>query len=289
MAIVVSFPNEGEQDIIVHRARTTDPINVVRYLRVLNQGTQTLYYKIVTTSADWSITSPTNGEIGELSPGASTGVVLVMQRSVPTSDVAETVGMKIQAYTDSAYTNLLEEYEFNFNAVIADFDSWTNVTKWDFDDGTWQGWTAGHIGDWAAYDPVLTDARSISAGGYSVVCPVSDVSHAGASALTNSAVAIPNNTRAVLLLYLSIASGKTVPSEAYLEIYVNDTKKLDVKIGKVLSSITRDNWYVVGLDITEYANNTTSVEIRVGQPTDDVFDSYSVYLDEITVAGTDSL
>jgi hypothetical protein len=105
-----------------------------------------LYFKasIVSPPGDYSVSS-TN--LGSLAPGQSGFFIFTPVRAMPAltaGEYDETLTLRIDAYTDSGYSaayanQTLGVMVHHFNHADA---SWTVIEHADFDDDTFQGWTA---------------------------------------------------------------------------------------------------------------------------------------------------
>jgi len=282
MAISYSLGATNNDTIVIDRTRATDPISATLLLVIQNQGTSTMYYKITETSGAWSISSPTNGELGSVSSGYKSGRKITLQRALPTSDTIETVTFTLEAYSDSGYTNLVESTTFSITFVIADIHSWPSYTKYDFDDGTSQGWS---------FDPSLymtvSASKSITAGGYSVALTGSGYQQ---YTLTKSET-LPSNSRVVMMLYYNVGSEYSIRKLHYIAIKVNGNTVFQagvydlpqVSTSGFIATDHTTTWDMIGVDLSDYAGQSVTIDIVVSA------EGGYTYLDDIIIAGTNAL
>ena len=265
MAIAYSLVAPKNGVIVIDRTRSADPINYTFALKIQNQGTTMVYYKLTETSGAWSITSPTDGKLGSVSSGSTATKTIGLQRALPTSDIVEPIDFTLEAYSDSEYSNLIESVSFSLTAILADIHSWPSYAKYDFDDGTEQGWTLSG-------GALVSNDKSITAGGYSI-----KMGGSGNYSMSRS-ITVPNTSRAVLVFYVNVHLGRLDT----LSIKVNDTK---VFVGGnsydfIPSSTT--TWDIIGVDLSDYAGQTVVLQISFEI-------SNTIYIDDIIVAGTNAL
>lgn len=129
-----------------------DPIVFKIRLRINNNEGFTCWYKVVadgTPPSGWTIDEQYLGSV--VNGGAGTFTYSGFKRARPTSvstELEETVNMKIEVYKDSGYTDLFCTCSFTQDFVIIDYSSavWTENTYNNFDDGSVQGWTCPFTG-----------------------------------------------------------------------------------------------------------------------------------------------
>ena len=282
MAISYSLGATNNDTIVIDRTRATDPISATLLLVIQNQGTSTMYYKITETSGAWSISSPTDGKLGSVNSGYKSGRKITLQRALPTSDTIETVTFTLEAYSDSGYTNLVESTTFSITFVIADIHSWPSYTKYDFDDGTSQGWSFNP----SSYMTVSA-SKSITAGGYSVALTGSAYRQ---YTLTKSET-LPSNSRVVMMLYYNVGSEYSTRKLHYIAIKVNGNTVFQAGVydlpqvstsGFIATDYTT-TWDMIGVDLSDYAGQSVTIDIVVSA------EGGYTYLDDIIIAGTDAL
>ena len=273
MAISYSLVAPKNDTIVVDRTRAADPVRYNFKLRIKNQGTSTVYYKLTESSGTWSISSPSGGQLGSVGSGGSKIFDITLQRALPTSDVVETIDLTLEAYSDSGYSNLIESTSFSLTAILADIHSWPSYTKYDFDDGTDQGWSlSGYMS--------VSSAKSISAGGYSV--RVYNNSGGIRTTSMSKTETIPNTTRAVLVFYVNYVSASPL---FYISVKVNGVEVY--KAGDENSYLYSGDtgvWDVFGVDLSDYAGQSVTLEISLN-----LDNNGEAYIDDIIFAGTDTL
>lgn len=276
MAISYSLAGLRNDTIVIDRTRVADPINHTMILKIKNQGTSNIYYKITESSGSWGISSPTNGELGSVPPGSSEYRKVTIQRALPTSDTVETIQFTLEAYSDPKYTELIESTTFSLTAIIADVHSWPSYTKYGFDDGTTQGWTLSQF--------TVSSDVSITPGGYSLKCSKDGP---WTATLTKSET-IPSTSRAVLLLYYTTTgSGSTYRAIRSIEIKINGNTVYkcgdETNAYGYIHSGDMTTWDFIGVDLSDYAGQSVTIDIVVHGT------NYPIYVDDIIIAGTNAL
>lgn len=276
MAISYSLAGLRNDTIVIDRTRAADPINHTMVLKIKNQGTSDIYYKITESSGSWGISSPTNGELGSVSAGSEGYKKVTIQRALPTSDTVETIQFTLEAYSDSGYTKLIESTTFSLTAIIADVHSWPSYTKYGFDDGTTQGWTLSQF--------IVSSDVSITPGGYSIKCSKYDL---WTGTLTRT-VTIPSTSRAVLLLYYTTTgSGLKYRAIRSFEIKINGNTVYkcgdETNVDGYIHSGGMTTWDFIGVDLSDYAGQSVTIDIVIYG-----YD-FNIYVDDIIIAGTNAL
>jgi len=126
------------------------------YLKITNNEQQTLYYQVkpkpaATQPPRYTINTT---DLGSIANGATTeftnwaGIACTAANKPAAADIpsggvlSETCYLRVEAYTDSAYTTSFGYADFNivFKWIDSASAGWTVVDTDDFDDGTVQGW-----------------------------------------------------------------------------------------------------------------------------------------------------
>jgi len=285
---VVFSAYTNEDNVVLDTTYLADPFDYKMSIYIKNQSTQTLYFKVVSGSTDWTITSPTNGELGSI--GAATGAwkVVTLQRAKPTTDVTETVPLTIEVYTDSGYTNKVDQATLNINFTIANLRAWQNVTIYDFEDGTSQGWTLGS--DWS-----VSSAASVEAGGYSLQY-YKTYSNATWTSSVSLSTTLPNNAQVVLNLlmaakFYSVSTWKSMLYYLKVKVNGNDVFVIDnmENMGYYYrpssGSSKSFNWVNIGADLSAYAGQSVTIDIELSGYMDNTSNKTWVWLDDIIIAG----
>ncbi len=283
MAISYSLIAPKNDTIVVDRTRAADPVNYTFKLKIQNQGTSTVYYKLTESSGAWSISSPSNGELGSVDSGSSAVFTITLQRALPTTDVKETIDFTLEAYSDSGYTNLIESTTFSLTAILADIHSWPDYVNYDFDDGTLQGWSFSSENVTSGGDATVSvvNTYSISPGGYCVRLDRASAGGVTCDFVLSKTVTLPSKSTVVVVWYLYRDSTDSDVYKAAVRVNGNvvfQTSTLD---------ISTTMWDMVGADLSDYAGQTVALDIIVRAEI--ATGSFYTYLDEIIIAGTDTL
>lgn len=279
--------NAGENKIALDTKYMPDPFNYKLSVNVKNQSTKTLYFKVSVDNANWQVADPSDGKLGSIGAASNKWFVITLSRAKPSSDVTENVTLKFEAYTDDSYTTKVDEGSLDLTFIIGDFRNWDNVTVYDFEDGTSQGWTLGSY--WS-----VSGSASVEAGGYSL-----QHYRQSTGTITSSIsrdVTLPNNSQVVLNLLMAArqyAYSTSYNRLYYLKIKVNGNEVFVIEnmenMGYYLhpstdTTITRD-WVNIGADISEYAGQSVTIEIEISWYSNNLYNKLWMWIDDIIIAG----
>ena len=261
-----------------------------RYLQLIvhNQGSATTYYKLVSEDENWSVSTPTNGELGSVGAGSMKRITSVVTRStgIPSAPSTETLNLKIEAYSDTAYSVKAGEASFDLAMYYVDSSSEASVLKWDFDDGTTQGWTLGSRFS-------LSDTYSLGGGGYSAYISVTTGNNQNISytdSMSISGVTLPATSKVFWFVHFLPRSspGSSGVEEMRITLKVNGIDKFSYFTDIGDASVLKGKWSQIGIDISEHAGQTVGLEIEAYVHGDD-YSWVKLYIDDIVIVGTDLL
>jgi hypothetical protein len=279
--------NLNANKIFIDMTYLPDPITHQFWLTIQNQSISALYFKIVSNIANWSVSSPTDGKLGSVDAGATGTFTPVLSRAKPASETTDTGSLKIEAYTDSGYTNKIGEASLDVTVYIEDLETWTDILKYDFDDGTAQGWSGGSV----------TSEVSVEVGGYSYITP--EVGGATADKSISRSITLTNRAKVRLALYLTLRNRNASPdynltvSIGTLIVKVNGTEVFKIPSTFLSVYATKGTtvysspWSKIALDLSAYKNQTVTITI-----TYTLYSPYSLtyaaaITDRIVIAGKD--
>jgi len=140
--IVVYRP--ADPDLYIDTADLPDPFSINIPLCITNNESITLYFKavLVNPPADYTVTEATLGSVGA---GSSACFVATFRRYKPSlvdGEYQETVTLRVEAYTDDAYTDLYGYIDIDITIVFIDHTdpAWSVVDIDNFDQGSEEGW-----------------------------------------------------------------------------------------------------------------------------------------------------
>jgi len=270
-----------------------DPVRHRFFVWIKNTSDTPLYFKIVCDIPNWELTHtpdvPADGKIGAVNAGATKYVIGAIRRSKPAGETEDTGRIKVEAYPDSAYTGLIESHSHPTTIYIEDLESWSNVQKWDFDDGTAQGWTLDHMS--------ISDEKSIATPGYSARFYETQSAWSGAPHpfYLERSITLPNTTKVRLSFYFAASchAGEQCYCN-YFDVLVN---------GEILQSLVKHGgyswsglwhghdadigWSKVGVDLSDYRGQTVTIRINVRYYISCLGSSGygKMFIDDIVVAG----
>jgi len=286
-SIVTLFQaNLNANNIYIDYSNLPDPITHRFLLLVKNQYTSTLYFKITSYVSNWIITSPSDGKLGGISPASQSVFTITITRPKPTTETTDTGYFKIEAFSDSGYTTKVGEATLDVTIYIEDLENWTDVTIFDFNDGTPQEWTLSS-------GVSVSSERSIEATGYSIK---GSVFGADATQYIERTVTLPNRNKVRISFYKSCSLYNTSTSTQYgnyreLSIKVNNVpifgipfKIVDVTLGSYATYSA--GWWKFSADLSSYKGQTVTIRIEWKLYASSVAGT-NVFLDRIVIAGKD--
>jgi len=279
--------NLNADKIFIDYSNLPDTIQHTFFITIRNQSVSNLYFKITSFISNWTVTSPTDGKLGEVGSGATSAFVVTISRSKPATETIDTGYLRIEAFTDSGYTNLVGYVDLNVTIYIEDLENWTDVIINSFDDGTQQGWSlSGGLS--------IANDRSIEVGGYSI--KTSAVAGGITTFYIYKTITLPNRNKVRTNFYKSLYlySGATGGFLALknVSVKVNDVKVFDIPfdvIGYNVSSYASVSlgWYKFCADLSAYKGQTVTLRIEWTLSSSYALAGIISWLDRIVIAGKD--
>lgn len=298
-----SFESEINDPIIV-----IDKTHIPGFVRqtisigVYNVSDSTLYFKILEQIPNWVIDPtgdvPLDGKLGAISPGEEKHFEGVILADLPLGESEDTGNFVVEAYTDAGYVNLIESHSHPTTIYIEDLESWANVQKWDFDDGSAQGWTLDGMNVDGSY--------SVDVPGYCLrkyYNPDGGLSWRSSPFYMSKSIIFPNTNKLRLSFYFRlVVTSQSYGAKLYLsnlQGFLDDEKIFDCykpEEGKILYILvtvgecpwSRDSYWVkTGFDISEYKGSTKTVKISglMWLYSRDTYGQGRILFDNIVVAG----
>jgi len=280
-AIFRAYANADK--VVIDMKYLPDTVTYKFWLTIQNQSLSMLYFKIVNNIPNWTLTSPSDGNLGSVSAGSTSTFTATMSRSKPSSETTDAGSLTIEAYTDSGYTNKIGETTLNVTVYFEDLESWTDVQIFE----SCQGWSA---------NGTLSSEVSVDAGG---LCIHSDyVSNGTAEKSVWKSITLPNRNKVRLSLYFLHKHYTTTSSSVTTRI-----DKLVVKVGStevfnipstILTRTTTSTgtwysspWTKIAVDLSEYRGQTVTITITFTLYSSASGANCAFIVDYIVVAGKD--
>ena len=263
--------------IVIDRRFLNDPVVHRFYLSVSNYSTTTLYYKLLMNMPYWKFgtTLPGTSEmnLGGIGANGAKTFYVYMVRPRPSNDVDAAGNLTLQVYSDSGYTNLINEASLDIHAYIMYLEGASLVQVWDFDDGTKQGWST-NLG--VAPGGIMGEGYMLK---YSLSCHGLGM---GWNRYASKSITLPDAPLVFLSFYFYGKWGGHYGWARidHLWIYVN---------GELVYYIPYDDiapngkWIKIGVDLSAYRGQTVTLEIKVSGYCHD--SDVTIYLDHIVIAG----
>ena len=279
--------NLNADKIFIDYSNLPDTIQHTFFITIRNQSVSNLYFKITSFISNWTVTSPTDGKLGEVGSGATSAFVVTISRSKPATETIDTGYLRIEAFTDSGYTNLVGYVDLNVTIYIEDLENWTDVIINSFDDGTQQEWSlSGGLS--------ISNDRSIETGGYSI--KTSTVAGGATTFYIYKTITLPNRNKVRINFYKSLYSyagaDSGSPTLKNVSVKVNDVKVFDIPFDAIVCYAPRYSsasvgWYKFCADLSAYRGQTVTLRIEWA-----LFSPISTigiisWLDRIVIAGKD--
>ena len=277
--------NLNADKIYIDLTYLPDPIKHKFWLTIRNQSLSTLYFKIICDIPNWTLDTPADGKLGSVGAGAAITFTPIITRAKPASETEDSGSLKIEAYTDSDYTNKMAEDTLDVTVYIEDLESWTDVIKSDFDDGTAQGWTLSHMN--------ISSTQSVEAGGYSAQFYSHSQYTYNIEASISKSLTLPNRNKVRISFFLaySIAAPARYVNVHDLSVMVDDVKIFDLpfKLDRLYSQSKKVGWVKVAADLSDYKGQTVTLKLRMfGQLEESgLYATVYIWFDRIVVAGKD--
>ena len=255
-----------------------DPITHKFWLTIKNQSVIALYFKIINNIANWTLTDPADGKLGSVNGGSETTFAITMTRANPGVETMDSGTLVIEAYTDSDYTNKISEDTLNVTVYIEDLESWPDVIKSDFDDGTAQGWTLGP-------NVSISNDESVEVGGYSA--KFDRGGEYNTEAYIEKTVTLPNRNKVRVSFYIAVHIWDY--GEAHdLSVLVNGEKVFDIPHEWYDYKQGRFGWLKITADLSEYRGQTVTLRIRTYINVHEGYNENGIcWFDRIVIAGKD--
>lgn len=295
MVVVTEFvANLNADKIYMDLTYLADPILKKFWLTIQNQGLSTLYFKIINNIPNWTLDTPADGKLGSVATGVTTTFTSIITRANPGAETTDSGSLKIEAYTDSGYTNKIGDATLDVTVYIEDLENWTDVAKSDFDDGTAQGWTLDNL--------TISSDLSVEVSGYSASGSISRTNTKGITSKTCSAsksLTLPdrNKVRVAFFMAFREVGNHSYAREQVLNLDVRvDGKNLDIPflIKEVSGSKTESlGWIKLTADLTSYKGQMLPLKITfvlVAQLVESASGASATsygWIDRIVVAGKD--
>lgn len=279
MALVsAKFGTFSPKGVLVYeRQYLVGDLDTTVNLYIHNQGTDTLYFQVEIDdpARNWTFGDGTTiKNLGSVAGASSKRIPMNLIRPAPAEDVEEEINLIIRAYSDSGYTNLVYEYTWTIEVYIVDFDNspnWVVLKRWDFDDGTAQGWT-GNLNP----NNYMSNEISVNPGGWSIKCSSSF------KYLESPEVTLPNASKILLLGYFTYRFTSTSGLGYVSEIHIKfgGTEVLSMT-GTVISasSAVYVGWNQFATDITPLGGTSGRVRMEF----DLINTSSYLYVDNIAI------
>lgn len=280
---------EGAGTQIVDIRDVVDIINYYVGLNIFNSSIQTLYFRlqIIDPSGNWTFDDGTTlKDLGSVNPAAVARLCVLLKRSKPPVGTEETITLKLLMYTDSEYTNKLDEKSQTITFVFIDTSQLTVIDESTFDDGSEDGWTLTGFS--------VSDEMSINAGGYSLKLAdrTSSTSFKTLVGTAEKSIVLPAMNKIYIRLYALRKMWAYGASYGTIRIYVNGelVSQFMLHYRAVPSGETGyDGWFNIVADISKYAGTPVTIKVEVEMRYRSTSVSYVpytiVYIDEILICG----
>jgi len=159
-----------DPDLHFDIADLPDPMSIVIPICITNNEDITLYFRavIANAGAEWRISSVNLGSVGAGNSACFLARFLRYKPSLIDGEYDEIITLRIEAYTDSGYTELYgyQEVQITIHYIDHYDPAWTIIDEDNFDEGTREDWKHGsgaidpNIGSWCGLR--ITNKRYIS-------------------------------------------------------------------------------------------------------------------------------
>jgi len=278
----VKFNLVVDRNIYIDLHRLPDPIRYLFGIEIWNQSFVTLWFRFIQTNPNWS---PSSVDLGSVAPGARGYFVVELSRPLPTADLTEDMPITIEAYLDSAYTQLATSISETVTCYLEYTENWPWVNIDNFDDGTWQGWAFTNVD--RSRGEISTD-HSVIAGGYSVkvLTPHRDVHSvvcAYPEAYIEKTLTVGTGTKGRLTLYFAnkrIIDKFIAPHE--ITVHINDELKRILRHTNIIG-VDHTAWRKITVAIPPGESVRVRITVKTHSQADGYFE-FAWYIDHIVWA-----
>lgn len=276
--------NLNADKIYIDLTYLADPIKNKFWLTIQNQSLSTLYFKIICNIPNWSMDTPADGKLGSVASSVTTTFEPIVTRSNPGSETTDSGSLKIEAYTDSGYTNKIGEATLNVTVYIEDLENWTDVTKNSFDDGTAQGWTLA-----PAANMSISTEQSVEVGGYSARFLKGGIYEVETS--ISKSISLPNRNKVRVSFFLGYeikGAGTYYYLVKYPYISADAVKVFEMPMVDTSLPLKTVGWLKLTADLSDYKGQTKTIKLSLMARTRGVSGGYvKIWYDRVVVAGKD--
>jgi len=266
--------------IVIDRNNLPSTVPYKLFFKIKNQSLVTLYFRVLVNIDGWTLTEPSDGHLGSVDSGKETLFSIVMERSKPSSDLEESGTIEIQAFTDSGYTNYIGSQSFNVTVIFVDVEGMDEVTMFDFNDGTKQGWETDGRTD-------VYDGKAVEAGGYCLRHYRTQVQFDVEGYLSYAGLELPDRNRVYLSLYWTYWVYNEYCKLYYLRTKVNGDVVHELLFPPLIGPASTDVWLKLGIDISQYRGQKVNLMIEFKNYAQALGYVVELCFDRIVIGGSD--
>lgn len=263
-------------------------------LWIYNTSDATLYFKIVEELPNWTLVTvpgvPADGKLGAIGAGGDKHFIGIIGRNLPAGESEDVGRFKVECYPDGTYTGLIESHSHPTTVYVEDLENWTNVQKFDFDDGTAQGWTL--------HDLIVSSSKSIEVGGHSLYGCVA--ASATKTPYLSKSINLPNVSKVRLSAYWffkvhNVDVGSSTHILYYLKVYVNDVEIYTCfKSGVPIFSYSCPSghcsyylgWFKIGVDLSAFKGETVDIRVEAQTYLSAPYGAGThIWIDDVVISG----
>jgi hypothetical protein len=245
-----------------------DGANFIIYIpyTTKNRSTSTLYYQLISGSASYVLTSPSNGKYNVIA-GVTTNSFFTLTRTNPGTDITEDVIITLEVFSDSGYTTLISSQTVTLTYKIYDLESFIYQYTQDFstDITGWSGQTGTIASVSATGSASLYWQSNTSVGGGILTAPY-----------VRTRLSLPDYDKIALTFYSLGAAERTSGTNVVtvedlgFNIYVNGVLIVSEVSYSTYQSATgsssniiyyEQSWIRHSLDLALYRNQTITLEL----------------------------
>lgn len=285
--------NLDADKVYLNKLYLRDPPHHRFRLSILNGSSVEYWFKLYKTAAEWALGSdlPGNSELELGSIGAAgtaiheIDMVRTASPGIPVGETEESATLTLKVYSDSGYLTEVGSDDLAATLYIEDTENWTNVEKFDFEDGSAQGWSLTNM--------AVANDKSIEPSGYSI---------AGKNAIQNTTldcycsktISFPNTNKVrvsffyVAWVYTPASGPQTWARVKDLRAEINDIERW---VSRCYFSISAAGavaygWYSCMLDASALKGQSLSLKLLFQLITGDWSGNKAyLYIDRIVIAG----
>lgn len=266
-------------------------------LSILNGSSVEYWFKLFKVAAEWALGEDLPGdselELGSIGAAGTKNFEIDMVRTespgIPVGETEESATLTLKVYSDSGYLTEVGSDDLAATLFIEDIENWTNVEKFNFEDGTAEGWSLTNM--------AVASDKSIEPSGYSIAGKLVPP-NITLDCYCNKTITFPNKNKVrVSFFYVAycrtVAQGSSIWARVKdLRAEINDIERwvshCHFQAGANKAETITSGWYSCMLDASALKGQSLLLKFLFELTGGSTSHCYAyLYIDRIVIAGKD--